>query len=255
MVIVVNPLGDFPLNDDWAYGFSVRALVEHGEVRFADWTASNLFGQVVWGALFCLPWGFSFTALRLSTAILGLVGVLATYGILREVETSRETAAIGALTLAFCPIYFALSLTFMNDVPFLAFASASVYFFLRGVRLDSWLTIALALVIASVAILTRQTGIALPIAFACALLTKKGIRARYLLLAFILVATGVAIQFAYQTWLSKSGILPANFNNQVYGLLANVQNGIAPAGSRCREYFIFLSYISRTFHTASAPFR
>jgi hypothetical protein len=75
MVIVVNPVGNFPLNDDWAYGYSVQALVENGQLRFSDWTASNLFGQVLWGALFCLPFGFSFTALRLSTAVLGFVGV------------------------------------------------------------------------------------------------------------------------------------------------------------------------------------
>ena len=156
MVIVVNPLGNFPLNDDWAYGYSVRALVENAQIRFSDWTATNLFGQVLWGALFCLPFGFSFTALRFSTAVLGFVGVLATYGILRELKTSRATAAIGALTLAFCPIYFALSLTFMNDVPFAAFAISSLYFFLRGLRLDSSLTIAVGLVLAGVAILTRQ---------------------------------------------------------------------------------------------------
>jgi 4-amino-4-deoxy-L-arabinose transferase-like glycosyltransferase len=225
MIIIVNPVGNFPLNDDWAYGYSVRNLVEHGELRFSDWTATNLLGQVIWGALFCMPFGFSFMALRMSTAVLGLVGVLATYGILRELRTTRETAFIGALTLAFCPIYFALSLTFMNDVPFAAFASTSIYLFLRGMRLDSRLTIAAGLLLASVAILTRQTGLALPIAFACALLAKKGIQPRYLLLAFVLVATGVAIQFAYQTWLMQYKLAPAKFNNQIFSLLANTRTG------------------------------
>ena len=122
MVALTNPVGDFPLNDDWAYGYSVRRLLEQGQLRFSDWTGPNLFGQVLWGLLFCLPFGFSFTALRLSTAVLGLVGVLATYGILRELKTSREIAAIAALILACSPIYFVLSLTFMTDVPFTAFA-------------------------------------------------------------------------------------------------------------------------------------
>ena len=225
MVIVVNPLGNFPLNDDWAYGYSVRALVENAQIRFSDWTATNLFGQVLWGALFCLPFGFSFTALRFSTAVLGFVGVLATYGILRELKTSRATAAIGALTLAFCPIYFALSLTFMNDVPFAAFAISSLYFFLRGLRLDSSLTIAVGLVLAGVAILTRQYGLALPIAYAGALLVKKGVHARYLLLALFVVVTGVVIQVAYQTWLFKRGLAPARFNDQVFSLLAQTRQG------------------------------
>src|SRR5262245_39140062 len=80
--VVVNPIGNFPLNDDWAYGFAVRNLVETGELRLSDWTATNLFAQVYWGAIFCFPFGFSFTALRLSTLSLGLIGVLATYGLL-----------------------------------------------------------------------------------------------------------------------------------------------------------------------------
>ena len=33
MAVVVNPLGDFPLNDDWAYGWSVKVLVETGDFR------------------------------------------------------------------------------------------------------------------------------------------------------------------------------------------------------------------------------
>ena len=55
MVALTNPVGNFPLSDDWAYAYSVQHLLQHGELRFSDWTATNLLGQVVWGALFCLP--------------------------------------------------------------------------------------------------------------------------------------------------------------------------------------------------------
>jgi Dolichyl-phosphate-mannose-protein mannosyltransferase len=225
MIMLVNPVGDFPLNDDWAYGYSVRALVEHGELRFSGWTATNLLGQVAWGALFCVPFGFSFTALRLSTAVLGLIGVLATYGILRELEIRRETAAVGALTVAFCPIYFGLSLTFMNDVPFAAFAWTSVYLFVRGMRLDSPVAMIVGVIVAIIAILTRQTGVGLSIAFACALLAKNGIRPRYVLLASILVAIGVAVQFVYQVFLFRHHLAPAKFNNQILSLLCEIRTG------------------------------
>src|SRR5690242_11795839 len=83
-IIAINPVGDFPLNDDWSYGYAVRKLVEEGALQFSGWTAANLLAQVAWGALFTLPLGFSFTALRVSTLVLGLAGVLATYGLLRE---------------------------------------------------------------------------------------------------------------------------------------------------------------------------
>src|SRR5438093_12585801 len=84
MVILVNPIGDFPLNDDWAYGWTVKTLLETGVFQLSDWTATNLLPQALWGTLFCLPFGFSFTALRISTLTFGLIVVIATYRLLRR---------------------------------------------------------------------------------------------------------------------------------------------------------------------------
>src|SRR5262249_41975781 len=139
--IAVNPVGDFPLNDDWAYGSAVRTLLEEGDLRFSDWTATNLIAQVLWGAMFCLPTGFSFTALRVSTLVLGLIGVVATYGLLREARAREGLSLFAALVLAFNPIYFSLSFTFMSDVPFVAIAAASSWLCTIGLRRDSRLQI------------------------------------------------------------------------------------------------------------------
>ena len=73
-VLAVDPVGNFALNDDWAYASAVRMLVEQGELRLSGWTAANLITQLLWGALFCLPFGFSFTALRISTLVLAMLG-------------------------------------------------------------------------------------------------------------------------------------------------------------------------------------
>ena len=76
MAIQVDPRGEFSLNDDWAYALPVKALTEQGLIRFPFWQSMILIGQVLWGALFCLPGGFSFLALRLSVLTAGLAGVL-----------------------------------------------------------------------------------------------------------------------------------------------------------------------------------
>ena len=116
MTLLVNPVGNFPLNDDWSYGHAVQSLVERGTLRFTGWTSMPLVVQVLWGALFCFPFGFSFTVLRLSTLVLGLAGVLAAYELLCEAGSRRGLAICGALLLAVNPIYFGLSHTFMTDV-------------------------------------------------------------------------------------------------------------------------------------------
>ena len=89
MVILVNPIGDFPLGDDWIYGGATKLLVEHGDFRIPGWVAANALTQAFLGALFCLPVQFSYTALRLSTLTLGFVGVLALYACVREIGGMR----------------------------------------------------------------------------------------------------------------------------------------------------------------------
>ena len=61
-----QPVGDFPLNDDWAYGLPVEVLLRDHKLRFTDWQWASLVAQVCWGAA-CLPGGFSYTALRSPT--------------------------------------------------------------------------------------------------------------------------------------------------------------------------------------------
>src|SRR5260370_17820372 len=134
VALLIDPRGEFPLNDDWAYAAAVKTLLGGGGIRLSGWTTVNLIAQVLWGALFCLPFGFSFTALRISTLVLGLTGVLALYGLLREGDADHGTALFGALLLAFNPLYLVLSYTFMSDVPFIAFSILSFYFLLRGMR-------------------------------------------------------------------------------------------------------------------------
>src|SRR6478672_5751113 len=165
LVVLVNPIGDFPLNDDWAYGWTVKTLLEKGDFQLSDWTATNLLSQVIWGSLFCLPFGFSFTALRFSTLILGLVGVLATYGLLREVNASSKMSFLGALIVALNPIYFELSNSFNSDVPSFAFAILSFYFLVRGLRVNSNLAIIIGLLISCIAILNRQSSLIILPAF------------------------------------------------------------------------------------------
>ncbi|MFN9058140.1 MAG: phospholipid carrier-dependent glycosyltransferase, partial [Cyanobacteriota bacterium] len=119
-VALVNPSGDYPLMDDWVYGLVVRNILETGQFRFISPASTNLFTQAYWGALFCLPSGFSFVALRLSTIVLAALGIASLYSIIREIGCSKILAALAALLLIFNPFYLSLANSFMTDVPFTA---------------------------------------------------------------------------------------------------------------------------------------
>jgi dolichyl-phosphate-mannose--protein O-mannosyl transferase len=68
-------------------------------------------------------------AVRISTLVLSLVGVLGVYVLIRQLNRPRWLAMICALTLCFNPVYFSLSNTFMTDVPFAAWEILTSLFF------------------------------------------------------------------------------------------------------------------------------
>lgn len=222
-VIIVRPIGEFPLNDDWSWGKTAKILAEGGGYHPTGWTEMTLFTHAVWGALFCIPHGFSFTALRISTLVLSLVGVFAMYGLIRQLQKPRLLAVICALTLAFNPIYFALSNTYMADVPFTTLAILSVLFFVRhlqkGSDVDLWVGTGFAIA----ATLSRQMGLCLPLAFGVTLLIKHGLQKRWMMRAVLPSIVCFVILAAFQHWLKISGKTPANEmrTERLWAVLAN----------------------------------
>jgi hypothetical protein len=214
VALLIDPRGEFPLNDDWAYAAAVKTLLGGGGIRLSGWTTVNLIAQIFWGALFCLPFGFSFTVLRISTLVLGLTGVLALYGLLREGDADHGTALFGALLLAFNPLYLVLSYTFMSDVPFLAVSLLSFYFLVRGMRRNSGVEIVAGLLLACVALLIRQTGLAIFMGFSVAYLAKYGLRLQKVLVAAVSLASGFAVQILWHYYLTSRHIVPALYGVQ-----------------------------------------
>lgn len=206
-----GPVGDFPLNDDWSYGLAVRSLAETGHLQLTGWVSMPLVAQVAWGYLFCLPSGFSFTALRFSTLVLGLVGVLFSYGLLRQARAASSTAFLGAVTIAVNPLYVVLSHSFMTDVPFFGLAIASAFFLARSLRTDSRRDYVPGIALAVAATLVRQVGVIIPVAFAVAYLVRmkaNTLQCRTLTRAALPAAIVFTTLLLYRVWLDAYAGLP-----------------------------------------------
>jgi hypothetical protein len=208
MVALIHPAGNFPLNDDWVYGRAVRLLLQTGRFALLSAASANVIGQAYWGALFCLPFGFSFDALRASTLLLGWAGVLALYLLLRELGAGRTVAALGALTLACDPIYLGLAATFMTDVPFTALFTIALFLYTRGARRGEAALLAGAYAAAFAAISVRQFGLVLLVGFGAAQIARKGFGVRALAGAMLPVLAAVALQLAYDHWMVATGRTP-----------------------------------------------
>src|SRR5262245_40676327 len=132
--LVVRPFQNTPFIDDWVYAWPVERLLERGDLRVLDYSGSLNPVQVLWGALFCLPFGFSFTALRIATWVAGLCGLWGMDLLLRDQGVSRRDALLGTACLGTYPIYVILSASFMTDVPLVACIVWATLAFVRAMR-------------------------------------------------------------------------------------------------------------------------
>jgi len=98
-IVVVNPSGNFPLNDDWSYAIAVQRMLETGDFRPLGWTSSALISQTIWGTAFCKVFGYSFEVLRGATLTVSLLGIFAIYLLALQLKLNRKNAFFLAFAL------------------------------------------------------------------------------------------------------------------------------------------------------------
>src|SRR4051795_1810740 len=86
---LVDPRGDFPLDDDWDFALATWAFARTGHFQFTPFTATSLHLQVLWGALWTRLFGESFNVLRASTLLLAAATILLFHALLRRLPLSR----------------------------------------------------------------------------------------------------------------------------------------------------------------------
>ena len=217
--LLVNPIGEFPIADDWAYAQSVRNLLARGELKFSNWGAVNLISHVAWGSVAGLVFGPSYTVLRLSTLVFAAGRALAIYRLAllagASVGAALLTTAVGALN----PLYFFVSFSFMTDVPFAAMMLISFALLAESVHRQGRLPAVFGWAAGIAALLNRQTGLAIPIAWS--LMRKRPWQWRSFAMAAAPIAAFILIQFGYQTWLRLSGREPRLYGYQMTHLMGD----------------------------------
>ena len=161
IIIFVNPIGDFPLNDDWQYAYPAKSLIENGTYNLIGAFSPNIFLQVLWGYLFCLPFGeFSFTYLRYSTLVAAIMsGWIFYYLIKTYTNRTNLEALFCTLFLVFNPLYFSLAFSFMTDVPFLGICLLSIFFYLKYILHQNSTYRILGAIVSIATLFLRQPGI------------------------------------------------------------------------------------------------
>ncbi len=174
LVLLVNPMGNFPLNDDWQYAYPVKQWIETGQLSMQGRFAPNIIGQVVWGYLSCLPFGvFDFSYLRIGVLIIGGATILLFYHWLKEQGISDKSNFLISLSLLCSPLFFNLSFSFMTDVPFLFLVLLSLKYFFSYTEKESLISLGIAIAASLGAYLIRQPGLLLLPAYALFVFFQK----------------------------------------------------------------------------------
>jgi hypothetical protein len=239
-VAVVGVSGDFPLNDDWAFLTTTRDFVRTGTFIPSGWSSIPIVSEALFAAPFCMLSHCGSDDLRLATLLAAVLLFSATFALARSAPLARSgagnnaIAATAAILVAFNPVAYALSFTFMTDILFAAFLVAGAWSFLRALERESAALLVLATLLTLAATLTRQLGLCLALAYlvvrVVAMLRARRWRWRVPLAALPLLLCGAAL-LLLKHWLVVSGRLPALYDAKSNDLVNTLKS---PLGALLR---------------------
>jgi hypothetical protein len=171
VVMIVNPRGEFMVNDDWCFVRAFQGLFSEGRLDSTGWGPAgapggpSLLVHLLWARFFTYIGGFSLTTLRLSVLAAGILGSAALWALLRAANGSGRDALWGTLTLVLSPLFLSQCFTFMTDITFTALVTFALWLMFLGVRTGRTGILAAAMLVSLASVLTRQIGVVVPAAF------------------------------------------------------------------------------------------
>ena len=171
IIVVVDPRGEFMVNDDWAFVRSLEAFRSTGSIMVTGWGPPGAPGgpallvHLLLGDLFSRIFGFSLTTLRIAVLTMGILGSFGLMLLLRLAKVPPWLALLGTLTVVGNPLFLSECFTYMTDITFASLAVFAVLLLYLGAKKSSLAWIIAGLVMVLAAILTRQIGVVILLAF------------------------------------------------------------------------------------------
>ena len=163
-ILLIQPWGNFPVNDDWDFlvhtiNFSKGDLIKNALID-STFIFQGFVG-VVWGKIF----GFSFTSMRTLTMLVSLAALFGIYKILCLYQADKLVKFIILGTVAFNPMFFSSSLTYMTENYFLLLMIFSIFYFTKFLRNKDIVHFLFAVLLAGLSVLVRQFGLVILFAY------------------------------------------------------------------------------------------
>jgi hypothetical protein len=123
--------------DDGPYILMARTLATTGHIAYNGWATAIIGWQLYLGAAFIKHFGFSFTAVRMSSLLVSMALAVVLQRSLVRCSLTERNATLGTLALVLSPLYLMLSVTFMTDITGLFAVVLCFYGCLRALQASS----------------------------------------------------------------------------------------------------------------------
>jgi hypothetical protein len=114
--LLSRPYVNMGIADDWSYIRTAQILAATGHIVYNGWATAMLGWQLYLAVAFIKLFGFSFTAVRMSTVLVAMALAFVLQRTLVRSNISERNATIGTLAFVLSPLYLVLSVTFMSDI-------------------------------------------------------------------------------------------------------------------------------------------
>lgn len=132
--LVSRPISSMSFVDDGPYILMARTLATTGHIVYNGWATAIIGWQLYLGAAFIKLFGFSLTAVRMSTLLVATILAWLLQRTLVLTGLSERNATFGTLTLVLSPLYLMLSVSFMTDITGLIAVVLCLYGCLRSLQ-------------------------------------------------------------------------------------------------------------------------
>lgn len=103
--LIVHPYAEVGIDDDWSYIRTAQVLAQTGHIVYNGWATAMLGWQLYVGAFFVKLFGFSFTAVRLSSLVAAVATAFLMERTLVRAGISEWNATLATMTFVLSPLY------------------------------------------------------------------------------------------------------------------------------------------------------
>jgi hypothetical protein len=114
--LIARPYVTMGVADDWPYILMARTLATTGHVVYNGWANPMMGWQLYLAAALIKLFGFSFTAVRMSTVLVAMAMAFVLQRTFVRCKLSEPNATLATLALVVSPLYLMLSVTYMTDI-------------------------------------------------------------------------------------------------------------------------------------------